>query len=94
MSDYNCTDHGHVWLETDGTPYTRHRGRSQADLTVTVAVSCAHCPLTADLPRYSQFSGKRMPGQPIDRTIPPQFKEVLARALTEQSTHGPVPKQP
>lgn len=74
---HDCTHRGHVWLETDGTPYTRHRGRSQASVTV----SCKHCPATADLPRHSQFSGTRPPGMPIDTTIPPSFMAALEREL-------------
>lgn len=88
---HSCTHHGHVWLETDGTPYQRIRGRSDA----SVPVICAHCPATADLPRHSGFSGLRPPGMPIDKTIPPQFKAVLDRALQEApkpTTDGPVPK--
>lgn len=93
---HNCIYHGHVWLETDGTPYTRHRGRSQAD----VAVICRYCETPAMLPGGSQFSGERH-GQPIDHTIPPAFKKVLKRALDDNakwqqqhSTDGPVPKSP
>jgi hypothetical protein len=45
-----CIDHGHVWLETDGTPYTRHRGRTQA----SVAVTCSYCPATAELETFAK----------------------------------------
>jgi hypothetical protein len=88
MTDHSCTHQGHVWLETDGTPYTRTRGRSQASVTV----SCKHCSATATLPRHSAFSGPRPAGMPIDTAIPPSFQKVLDVALT--ATPGSVPKQP
>lgn len=96
---HTCLDHGHVWLETDGTPYTRHRGRLDAD----VSVVCKHCGMTSTLPRSSGFSGARKLGQPIDLTIPPQFMAVLNRATEQLAADiraandasfptGPVPK--
>jgi hypothetical protein len=60
-----CIDLGHVWLETDGTPYTRHRGRTQAG----VAVTCQYCPITASLPAFSKHTA---PPQ-----IPPTARPVL-----------------
>lgn len=47
-----CLDLGHVWLETDGSHYTRHRGRTPAD----VAVTCAHCGVTSSLPAFSRHT--------------------------------------
>ena len=80
---HSCTDHGHVWLETDGTPYQRLRGRSDASVSVT----CKFCPLTARLPRHSQYSGKRPPGMPVNTEVPPAFQKVVARALAEAAQH-------
>jgi hypothetical protein len=76
---YDCTQRGHVWLEANGQPYTRHRGQGNE----TVDVSCAHCLQSAAVARYSGYSGNRKPGQPIDKTVPPQFQRVMDRALTE-----------
>lgn len=87
MSPHDCTHLGHVWKETDGATYSRHRGRTQAD----VAVVCRHCPATATLKGRAQFSGARK-GQPVDHTIPPAFKQVLDRALQEEPK--PVPVRP
>lgn len=81
-----CPDLGHVWLSTDGTPYSRIRGRKSAD----VPVICQYCSSEAVMPGTSQFSGKRG-AQPVDLTIPPQFKTVLDRALADI---GSVPKSP
>ncbi len=58
-----CLDLGHVWLETDGTPYTRHRGRTQA----SVAVTCQFCEKTAELPMYAKHTA---PPQPPLRPVP------------------------
>ena len=82
---HDCAHRGHVWLETDGTPYQRLRGRSDASVPVT----CKFCPLTASLPRHSQYSGKRPPGMPISTAIPPAFQKVVDRALAEAAKNEP-----
>lgn len=86
---HDCEHQGHVWLDENVRPYQRLRG---TDLNATVNVACAHCPATRVLPKYSQFSGTRVSGQPIDTSVPPAFKSVLDRALAEND--GSVPKQP
>jgi hypothetical protein len=53
-----CIDLGHVWLETDGSHYTRHRGRTPAD----VAVTCQYCPATAVLPAFAKNTAPPLPG--------------------------------
>lgn len=88
---HDCNHRGHVWLTADDQPYSRERG---TDLDATVDVHCQHCPEARQLPRFSTYSGKRAPGQPIDKTIPPAFKAVLDRAVIEaqKPNNGPVPK--
>lgn len=44
-----CLDLGHVWLETDGSHYTRHRGRTPAN----VPVICRYCLTETTLPGFS-----------------------------------------
>lgn len=73
---HDCTHHGHVWLETDGTPYTRHRGRNHA----TVSVTCTHCHATATLKTHGAFTASKGP-HTIDSTIPAPFMKVVDRAL-------------
>lgn len=99
MSAHDCLHHGHVWREAPRPEhpvdysqrplYARHRKSAEP----TVDVFCQHCPATATLARSAGFSGIRRPGQPIDTTIPPQFQQVLDRALIEASSNaGSVPK--
>lgn len=87
-----CTDdRGHVWLETDGTPYTRHRGRTQA----TVAVICQYCLTDAELPAFAQHTA---PPQQMPARIPIEngdLRATLAARLDASRavpTDGPVPK--
>lgn len=84
----DCNGPGHLWRTADGKPYARVRGQSSD----TVPVTCAHCAATTELPKHSGFSGSRV-GRPVDHTIPPQFKQVLDRALAEAAksdSPGPV----
>lgn len=88
---HDCQHHGHVWLETDGTPYTRHRGRLAAD----VSVVCQYCPSTATLPRFAGFSGRRAAGEPVDTAIPPSIAAIVDRALEAEAHRNgtPAPKK-
>jgi hypothetical protein len=87
---HDCDHQGHVWLDENDRPYARQRGK---DLSATVDVHCQHCEATRALPKYSQFSGARAAGQPIDNTVPSAFRSVLDRALAEvPTTPGSVPK--
>lgn len=81
---HDCTHHGHVWLETDGTPYTRHRGRTQAD----VPVGCEFCPAIRSLPAFSQHTAP--PSQPLLKRER-HFAHTTPKKRTRKST-GPVPK--
>lgn len=83
---HSCTDHGHVWLETDGTPYARHRGRTQA----SVAVICQYCLLERDLPGFAQHTA------PPQKTPPAVAIEGgdLKATLQKRLNIGSVPKQP
>ena len=46
----HCDEHGHIWIEADGSRYTRHRDRTPG----LVRVTCAHCPATAELQRFAR----------------------------------------
>lgn len=82
----DCTGPGHLWRTADGKPYARVRGQSSD----TVPVTCAHCPATTELPKHSGFSGSRG-ARPVDHSIPPQFKQVLDRALAEAAKQSESP---
>ena len=46
---HSCHDQGHIWMEADGSLYTRHRHR-----TGTITVSCLYCDQSAELPAYGK----------------------------------------
>lgn len=77
MSAHDCAQQGHVWLEANGQPYRRHRGRKEASVTC----ACQHCGLPAELPGYGAFTAPPGP-HPVDHTIPAPFMAVLDRAVT------------
>lgn len=46
---HSCLHNGHIWLEEDGSLYTRHRHR-----TGTITVQCLYCDQPAELPAYGK----------------------------------------
>ncbi len=73
---HDCAHAGHVWLEADGQPYRRHRGRKEANVSCT----CQHCGLTAELPAHGAFTAPPGP-HPVDHRIPAPFMKVLDAAV-------------
>jgi hypothetical protein len=82
---HSCLHHGHVWLEANGTPYTRHRGRSQASVTV----ACQYCPATATLPAIAKHTAP--PQQPPHPAV---SGKALAAIQSRIALLGSVPKHP
>lgn len=83
----DCTQLGHVWLEATGQPFARHRGRTAGK----VEVQCRYCLAITELEGRGAFTRGPNDTGPIDKTIPPQFQQVMDRALADS---GPVPKTP
>lgn len=86
----DCSQKGHVWLEADGTPFVRHRGRAGGPVEVT----CQHCLTTVEMEGRGAFTSKPGANLPPDATIPPQFQKVVDRALADAgklTITGPAP---
>lgn len=79
---HSCHDHGHVWLETDGTPYTRHRGRTQAN----VDVACQYCPAIRSAPTFAAHTAP-------PQQMPPRVRDFPDRPKKKKRSTGPVPKR-
>lgn len=60
---HDCAHQGHVWVEPDGTRYVRHRDRPKQK----VAVTCLHCPATADLPMHGKATAPPLSGPVLMR---------------------------
>lgn len=89
MADYNCVERGHVWLETDGTPYTRHRGRNQAN----VPVVCRHCFAVTELEATARHTA---PPQVMPPAVVVENGDLVATLihLRDLDNAGPVPTPP
>lgn len=74
---HDCAHQGHVWLEENGQPFVRHRGRPKDSV---IAVKCKHCPSTAKVSGYAAFVPPPGP-HTVDHQIPAPFKTVLDRAV-------------
>ena len=74
---HDCAHAGHVWIEADGQPYRRHRGRKEGSV---VSCTCEHCGTTKDLPGHGAFTAPPGP-HPVDHQIPAPFMTVLDRAV-------------
>lgn len=70
---HSCLHNGHVWLEADGSLYSRHRNRQG-----TVPAACLYCDVVQDLPAFGKAT---MPfHQEVVKAVAELRKDSVVRA--------------